>query len=100
MCQNLYLKKCFNIEDKGKLIPTFRDHKESSYNIPELKITENNKRKANDDIDTLAHKMRKLNEDFGDNGIYWCVDNERFDKYLRDQMIVNYYENRIDKVKF
>jgi hypothetical protein len=63
-----------------------------------LKITENNKRKANEEVDVVAHKIRKNNEDFGDNGIYWCVDNERFDKYIRDQLIVNYYENRIDKV--
>ena len=37
-------------------------------------------------------------QDFGDNGIYWCVDYSRFDKYLRDQIIINAFENRIDKV--
>jgi hypothetical protein len=85
LIQNHFLKKCFvinelQINDNKKKVPQFSTTKELFNNIPELKISGNflnlkkkifiqrenildtNKRKANEEINIVASKIRKTNE--------------------------------------
>ena len=56
------------------------------------------KKSIREDSETACFKIRKLDEELGDTGIYWRINEKRVLQFFRDQALADALEKRIDKV--
>ncbi|XP_057195970.1 DNA-directed RNA polymerase III subunit RPC3 isoform X1 [Triplophysa rosa] len=70
------------------------------YKLPYINISGKGKRRRSDDGDadqSTAKKAKTDNSEFGDEGIYWQVNFERFHLHFRDQAIVSAVVSKLDQ---
>ncbi|KAI0217131.1 DNA-directed RNA polymerase III subunit RPC3 [Lamellibrachia satsuma] len=86
--------------DDSRAIPFFSTEEQDIYTVPTsvLNAVGNRKRKRSvDDSNQASKKQRTTSEELPDKGVFWELDYQRFNLYLRDQHIINAIGERIDK---
>lgn len=70
------------------------------YKLPYINITGKGKRRRSDEVEahkSAAKKAKTDSSEFGDEGIYWKVNFERFHLHFRDQTIISAVACKLDQ---
>ncbi|KAK2159751.1 hypothetical protein LSH36_147g08032 [Paralvinella palmiformis] len=104
LTQTQFIQRCpgiHNVEEdtpESKALPLFNEQSEEQlYIIPDIDLT-GLKRKREGDSSEQAIKKVKVEKGVSDADIYWRVKYDRFDRYLRDQTIIQAVVNKVDRM--
>ncbi|KAK2173618.1 hypothetical protein NP493_863g01050 [Ridgeia piscesae] len=101
-----FIRRCLAVTThttgQPQAIPSFSTEEQDVHTVPTsvLNAVDSRKRKRSVDGSEQATKKQRTDtseEQLPDKGVFWQIDYQRFNHYLRDQHIINAIGERVDK---